>query len=467
MNRLRWLGTIPSRARICHGLMQDEPTQFRRCEPDVTQTVRLPADAPLPPGPTPLNFEPGQRLGPVTLVREIGRGGMGAVWLGQHQLLGRPVAVKFLLSNESHDAFLKEARAASALRHANLVQVHHADIHLGRPYLVMEHIAGPSLRQLLSDLRSLDVPALLLVLQDVADGVDALHAQGMIHRDLKPANILLDRRGTAMVADFGLALRRPQGAGAGPAPFAGTPSYMAPECFAGEVSTRSDMYALGIVAFELLTGHLPFGGNWQALHENGLPASVLSARGLDAAAEVIGRAVHSRPRFRYKTGADLVRALAEASGQPQPSKIAAPTRQARLAALLDQARDPMAVASGAFRPPQDGSSSGDFRQTIERLSMQKREQRERLAPPAIASSQSGREVVESQFPGMPCAYCGHDMSGLTEFDRCPDCGSPVVESIRPAAVAPWAWPGRRLARWIGSRCKILSRRLGRGGRGAK
>lgn len=428
---------------------QPEPGDKPNATEGLTQTVRLPDAAVAETEPAERELAAGEELGPVRLIQPIGRGGMGTVWLGHHRLLGKQVAIKFLLPEHRGDAFLKEARAASALRHPNLVQVYHADIRQGRPYLVMEYIAGPSLRQLLRGLLKLDIPALLLILQDVADAVDELHRQGLIHRDIKPANVLLDPRGAAMVADFGLALRRPHAVGAAPAPFAGTPAYMAPECFTGEASARSDVYALGILCHELLTGRPPHDGDWQKPQQRPLPTQLLEAMGLgQPVIDVIERATHPRALFRYKSASDLLRAMVEASGQSHPKDIAAPARQARVAAMIDQARDPMASSATTWRRAADADDSDDFRQTIERLSIQKREQRRRLSdvdlPPIPALMPPSPASGQPAGPGMICLQCGHDISFQMEFDRCPRCNYPVVESIRPAAVAPQARPIKKI-----------------------
>src|SRR5262249_35823688 len=160
----------------------------------------------------------------------------------------REVAVKFLLNAVDADdpgfqAFLVGARAAAAVRHLGLTAIHHADVVEDIPYLVMEYVAGPSAAELLAAHGALPLaPALALMLQ-VTDAVAELHEHGIVHRDIKPSNVLIDSNGRAYVTDFGLTCLRRDG----DSRVAGTPAYMAPEMFHGQVSPRSDVFALGVM----------------------------------------------------------------------------------------------------------------------------------------------------------------------------------------------------------------------------
>jgi serine/threonine-protein kinase len=196
----------------------------------------------------------------------LGRGGMGVVYKARHPRLNRTVALKMLLAGPyagpgELERFLREAETVAGLRHANIVQVHEAGDVDGRPYFTMEFIEGGSLAQQLAGIPQPARQAAALVAA-VAEAVHAAHQRGIVHRDLKPSNILLTADGTPKLTDFGLARRLDGAAGLthSGAPM-GTPSYMAPEQAEGrsrEVGPAADIYALGAVLYELLTGRPPF-----------------------------------------------------------------------------------------------------------------------------------------------------------------------------------------------------------------
>lgn len=262
-----------------------------------------------------------RKLGPVRLLHEIGHGGMGVVWRGRHDLLGRDVAVKFLLNatDEADPAFagfLEGAQAAAAVRHAGLNAVHHADVINGSPYLVMEYVDGPTLAALVRG-EPLSLPGALTAIATIADAVAALHAEQLIHRDIKPSNVLLDQRAQLFVSDFGLACSRRD---AGTLRVVGTPQYMAPEMFDGAASPRTDVYALGITAFELLNGRPPFAGDLSTLmhrhRTEPLPIDALRMHGVPASVlDLLDRATHKNPIYRFKTATHFLRALRDAAEQ--------------------------------------------------------------------------------------------------------------------------------------------------------
>src|SRR5262249_36600268 len=197
---------------------------------------------------------------------ELGRGGMGVVYRAWHLRLGRAVALKMLLAGpcarpEELERFRREAQAVAALRHANIVQVYDVGDVEGRPFFTMEFVEGGNLAQQIQGVPQPARQAAALV-ATLADAVHAAHQSGIVHRDLKPGNILISRDGTPKVTDFGLA-RRLEGDGGltlSGVPV-GTPSYMAPEqarADKGAVGPATDVYALGAILYELLTGRPPF-----------------------------------------------------------------------------------------------------------------------------------------------------------------------------------------------------------------
>ncbi len=201
------------------------------------------------------------------LVERIASGGMGEVYLAHDVVLARDVAIKVLHRSLAGDAgfverFRTEARSAAGLNHPNIVSVYDWGAVDGVYFMVMEHIEGRSVRELLQPLGHLE-PAQVadLVLQALA-ALEHAHAKGIVHRDLKPENILVNRRGVAKLADFGLARAYMDGhITQAPGTVTGTVQYLAPEQIRGEpADPRTDLYSLGIVTFELLTGRVPFSG---------------------------------------------------------------------------------------------------------------------------------------------------------------------------------------------------------------
>lgn len=212
---------------------------------------------------SPAELRPGDTLGPYRLDEQLGEGALGVVFRAVDPD-GRTVALKILKQELSGDdayerRFRREARVAAEVRHPRLVRVLEDGVAGGRHYLAAEYVPGGSLEQRLHERDRLSIPDTLRVVADAGAGLDALHRAGLVHRDVKPSNILVDPDGRLLLADFGLA-RGPAytvltRAGA----LLGTPDYLAPELVHGDVATpASDVYALGCVAYECLTGAPPF-----------------------------------------------------------------------------------------------------------------------------------------------------------------------------------------------------------------
>ena len=210
----------------------------------------------------------GKTLGNFRIVRMLGRGGMGVVYLGEHVVIGSRVAIKFLHAHLASDAslverFFAEAKATNLIGHENIVNIF--DLNLlppNRYYLVMEYLEGQSLSSLVG--KPLDEKIAVPILAQACDALNAAHASGVVHRDLKPENVFLTKReaGTYFVkiVDFGIAKLGLASSGQTSAGLAvGTPEFMAPEQWAGEgIDGRADIYAMGVMAYLLATGRLPF-----------------------------------------------------------------------------------------------------------------------------------------------------------------------------------------------------------------
>ena len=220
---------------------------------------------------SPTRLPPGTRLGSYEIVAFVAAGGMGAVYRARHTVLGREVAIKTvghgLADDTARRRLVREARHASVLAHPNICAIHDVGEADGTPFIVMEYVNGRTLAEIVRDA----VPAVQDALDygiQIASALEHAHAHAIIHRDLKSSNAMIDGQGKAIVLDFGLARRLPGSGGqtrdptlTGPHTLAGTLSHMAPEVLRGEpADERSDVWALGVLLYELVTGELPFAG---------------------------------------------------------------------------------------------------------------------------------------------------------------------------------------------------------------
>jgi len=261
----------------------------------------------------------------------LGVGGMGEVYRADDLKLGQAVALKFLPQHVERDPdalarFISEVRIARQISHPNVCRVHDVGEVDGHHFLSMEYVDGEDLASLLRRIGRLPPDKALQISRQLCAGLGAAHEQGVLHRDLKPANVMIDGRGRAKIADFGLAVLPEQDADAGPSP--GTPAYMAPEQLAGEPATvASDVYALGLVLYELFTGKraFPGGGSVEARRRRteSTPTSPSAlVEGLDPAVErVILRCLASEPA-RRPAGVSHV-AIALPGGDPLAAALAA------------------------------------------------------------------------------------------------------------------------------------------------
>jgi serine/threonine-protein kinase len=208
---------------------------------------------------------PGPRtIGSFAIERELASGGMGVVLLGRHATLERRAVLKRLrpelaASEELVERFAREARAAAGVHHENVVAVYDWIAWRGEHYIAQEYVDGVDLRAALAHVGSFPWRVAAQIALELARGLEAIHAHGTIHRDLKPANVLLGRNGDVKIADFGIALDATSGGLTRPGTTMGSPPYIAPEQLLGERSdARGDLFALGVVIYELLAGEPPF-----------------------------------------------------------------------------------------------------------------------------------------------------------------------------------------------------------------
>ncbi len=284
-------------------------------------------------------------FGAYELLGEIGRGGMGVVYKARQKDLDRPVALKMILAShlaspEHIRRFQSEARAAARLRHSHIVPIHEVGQLAGQHYFTMEYIEGESLAERIAR-GPVHVQTAVRLLSAVARAVEHLHQQGIVHRDLKPSNILLDGEGEPYVTDFGLAKIFVPGAEmTATGVIAGTPSYMAPEQASGhgvEVGPAADVYSLGAILYELLTGQPPFHQDnpldtlWDALgREPELPRRLNPhvPRGLEL---ICLKCLAKSPTGRYASAAALAEDL-ERFARREPLAVRPPHLGQRLLA---------------------------------------------------------------------------------------------------------------------------------------
>ena len=281
----------------------------------------------------------GQSIGRYKITAKLGAGGMGEVFLAEDTKLDRRVALKFLPSSmwneaEAQQRLIREAKAASQLDHPNIVTIHGIEEFEGRPFIVMAHVRGVTLNEYCtSETRTTD-DLIDLALQ-IADGLQHAHEAGVIHRDLKPGNILVDDRGRVRILDFGIARLRGTSRLTQVGSTIGTLAYSPPELAQGkDAEPTSDIYSLGVVMYQMLTGRLPFDGDHEAaviyaiLHEPPLPFRASNSNLPIKLQSLVIRCLEKQPEKRPQNCNELIKELkrcrtghvSETSTEAAPSK---------------------------------------------------------------------------------------------------------------------------------------------------
>jgi TolB-like protein/Flp pilus assembly protein TadD/predicted Ser/Thr protein kinase len=349
--------------REVESLLANEDLAASFLESDASGSPAPAAHEPVPPG---------ERIGPYTVMELLGAGGMGQVYRAHDERLDRHVAIKFLprvMTDDpaARDRFEREARAASALNHSNICTVHDVGEFQGRPFIVMELLEGQSLKDRIAR-RPVSLAEFSAVTRQVCAALEAAHAKGIVHRDVKPANIFVTQGGQVKILDFGLAKRgvesvsvssatlRPAGTTRTPSLTAtgtimGTLAYMSPEqAVAEEVDARSDIFSLGVVLYEMVTGQPPFRGKTPAgimgsiLTESPVKPSAVNAAIPAKLDRVLLKTLEKDREVRYQSVASLSADLEEW----QRSEAGAATVRTRRWMLTAAAAGAASLAGGAF-----------------------------------------------------------------------------------------------------------------------
>ena len=311
-----------------------------------------------------------EKIGRYQIAAELGKGAMGVVYKATDPNIGRTVSVKTLRfdvlgmdGEEMLQRFKNEARAAGAMNHPNIITIYDAGEHEGMFYIAMEYIEGQALQDLLKQEKTLPLEKIIEIVRQVCAGLDYAHSRGIIHRDVKPANIMMQIDGTVKIMDFGVA----KGGGSGmtsAGQVVGTPNYMSPEQVKGKpLDGRSDLFSLGVVLYEMITGERPFADQnvttiiYKIVNETPTAPCDLNASvhpGLNA---VVMKALAKAPEQRYASGAELARDLQnyqslDTAGVVAPAPIVRPVASASDVVQVPTSAQPAALAAAATKPAQ-------------------------------------------------------------------------------------------------------------------
>lgn len=316
-------------------------------KPAFADQVNTSSAGPVTPGPAPRPDLKGIAVRHYRVLEEIGFGGMGVVYKAEDTKLGRLVALKFLPEHMAADSvalerFRREARAASALNHPNICTIHDIDVYEGREFIVMEYLDGQTLATYVAGRRAVSTHFVAKIGMPIAEALAAAHSKGVIHRDIKPGNIFVTQSGLVKVLDFGVAKLVAEANQSDATTLTetntitGTLPYMSPEQLRGEnLDARSDIYALGVVLYEMATGQRLYSSSLQArlvdeiLNRPASPPSSIN-RNLSAKADdIILKCLAKDPEDRYQTAKEIAVDLRHLRTEPTSGTVSAGTTSVR------------------------------------------------------------------------------------------------------------------------------------------
>jgi serine/threonine-protein kinase len=315
------------------------------------------------------------KLGRYEVIRELGKGAMGVVYEGRDPNIGRRVAIKTArrevveasgMADEMMERFLREAKAAGALNHPNIITIYDAAEEDGMAYIAMEYLEGGDLADIVDSRKRLGMEEIVEIGANICEALHVAHENGVVHRDIKPANILMPTDKPLKVADFGIAHVSDSNLTQDGA-LIGTPHYMSPEQFMGQkLDGRSDLFSVGNILYELTTGEKPFGGEalstvmHRVIKIDPVPPTELNFAIPDALAGVIMKAQSKRPANRYKSGNEMAAALRESLKEHPNPAILDPGANAALSSTMAAPAPAAPVQATMINQP----VSEDFKATI-------------------------------------------------------------------------------------------------------
>jgi serine/threonine-protein kinase len=367
------------------------------------------------------------------IVKELGRGGMGVVYLAEHTFMERHVALKvisrnFMKNSKAVERFRKEVKAAAKLTHANIVTAHDADESGGLHFLVMEYVEGINLTKLVQKRGPLTPAQVCHILKSVARGLQHAYEKKMVHRDIKPQNLLITKKGQIKVLDFGLAklLHAEESEAMTDADMVlGTPDYIAPEQAynSQEVDCRTDLYSLGCTAYYLLTGHPPYRHGTamdkmiQHAHTMATPLTHERPEVPKGLADIVAKLMAKKPEHRFQTPNDLLHALTDLTSLPEEplSDLESVEAPADTVPIAHARTNPNVRRQARRRPRGNRANRRSYLFAAGALlalvllslggwaMMQSRRDHTRIAPPELAKNKQGKDQEQSSVVGKTTA----------------------------------------------------------------